>query len=198
LRLREHAGFLVVPGLCQPRGLAFPQKLERLAEHARHDLRLLVPAGAFLGRGRDTLFQAFEVRQHQLSLDHFGVGDGIDLVRDVLDIVVLEAAKDMHNRVNLANIAEELVAQPFALARAFHETGDVDERQLGRHDLGRLGDRGNLVEPFIGNCDLAHIRLDRAERIVGGLRGLRFGEGVEQRRLADVGQADDSAAETHR
>jgi hypothetical protein len=32
------------------------------------------------------------------------------------------------DRIDFADIAEELVAQPFALARAAHEAGNVDER----------------------------------------------------------------------
>ena len=49
----------------------------------------------------------------------------------------------------------------------------------------------------IGHGDLADIGLDRAERIVRSLRGLRLGQCIEQGRLADIGQADDPAAETH-
>ena len=38
--------------------------------------------------------------------------------------------------VDIADVAEELVAEPFALAGAFHQARDVDERELGRNDLG--------------------------------------------------------------
>jgi hypothetical protein len=37
--------------------------------------------------------------------------------------------------VDLADVAEELVAQAFALGRAAHQAGDVDEAELGRDDL---------------------------------------------------------------
>ena len=57
--------------------------------------------------------------------------------------------------------------------------------------------RASCVEPLVGHRDLADIGLDRAERIVRRLRGLRLGQCVEQGRLADVRQADDPAAETH-
>ena len=60
-----------------------------------------------------------------------------------------------------------------------------------------LGDLGELVEARIGHRHLADIRLDGAEGIVGGLRRRGVGQGVEQRRLADIGQADDAAFETH-
>ena len=115
----------------------------------------------------------------------------------MLDVVILEAAQDMDDRVDLADVAEELVAEPFALGCALHQPGDVDERQLGRDDLGRSGDGGELVEARIGDRDLADVGLDRAERIVGRLRRLRLGQRVEEGRLADVRQADDAAFKAH-
>ncbi len=45
--------------------------------------------------------------------------------------------------------------------------------------------------------DLAGVRLDGAEGIVGGLRGSRARKRVEKRRLANVGQPNDAAFETH-
>ena len=61
-----------------------------------------------------------------------------------------------------------------------------------------LGDRGQLFEPRVGHRDIADVRLDRAEGIIGRLRRLRFGQRVEQGGLADIGQADDPAFETHK
>ncbi len=116
---------------------------------------------------------------------------------DMGDVVILEAAQHMDDGVDLADVGEELVAEPFALGGAAHQAGDVDEADAGRDDLLRLGDRGDLLQARIGHRHLAGVRLDGAERIVGGLRRRRPGQGVEERRLADVGQADDAAFETH-
>jgi hypothetical protein len=152
---------------------------------------------AFLDEVGHALFEALEVREEKLGLDHFGVGDRIDRVRDMLDVVILEAAQDVDDRVDLADVAEELVAEPLALARTLHEAGDVDEAELGRDDLGRLGDAGQRVEARVGDRHLAHVGLDCAEGIVGRLRRLGLGQRVEEGRLADVGQADDAAFEAH-
>ena len=57
-------------------------------------------------------------------------------------------------------------------------------------------DLGELVEPRIGQRDHALVRLDRRERIVGGQHVVAR-QRVEQRRLADVGQSDDSQVEAH-
>ncbi len=115
----------------------------------------------------------------------------------MLDVVVFEAAQDVDHRVDLADVTEELVAQPFALRRAADQARDVDEAELGGDDLGRLGDGRQRLEPRIGHPDVADVGLDRAERIVRRLRRLRLGQRVEQRRLADIGQAHDPATKTH-
>ena len=53
--------------------------------------------------------------------------DRIDLAGDVHDVGVLEAAHDMRDRVGLADVREELVAEALALRRARDEARDVDE-----------------------------------------------------------------------
>ncbi len=103
----------------------------------------------------------------------------------------------MGDRVDLADRGEELIAQTLSLRGAAHETGDVDEGEPGGHDLRRLADCRQRLQPRVGHGHLAGVRLDGAERVIGGLRRRRPGEGVEKRRLADIWQADDAAAKTH-
>ena len=121
---------------------------------------------------------------------------GFDFARDVHDVVVHEAAHEMRDRMRLANVREELVAEPLALRRAFDEARDVDELDDGRHDLLGFHDLRQRVELWIGHGHDADVRIDRAERIVLG-RNLRRRERVEQRRLADVRQPDDAALDAH-
>ena len=103
----------------------------------------------------------------------------------------------MRDGVDLADVAEELVAEPFAFRGAAHEAGDVDEGQPRRNDLGRLRQPREVVEPRIRHRDLADIRLDGAERIIRRLRGGGLGQRIEERRLAHIRQADDAALEAH-
>ena len=104
----------------------------------------------------------------------------------------------MHDGINFANIAEELVAEAFALARTFDEAGDVDKRKLCRDHLRALGDCSDLIETFVRNCYLTDVRLNRAEWIVRSLSSLRFSQCIKEGRFADVWQSDDPATETHR
>ena len=53
------------------------------------------------------------------------------------------------------------------------------------------------VQPRIGHRDVADVGLDGAERIVGRLRRGGLRQRVEERRLADIRQADDAAFEAH-
>ena len=197
LRLREQAFLFLIVQLGQPRGLAVAQQIERLGQHGGLRLGVLVARIALFLEGGDALFQALQIGQHQLGLHRLGIGDGIDLVFDMLDVVILEAAQHMDDGVHLADIAEELVAQAFTRGGTAHEAGNVHERQLRLDDLGAARDLGDGIQPRIGHRDLADIRLDRAERIVRRLRRLRFRQRVEQGGLADIGQPDDTAFETH-
>ncbi len=160
-------------------------------------LRLLVAAGTRrLLVLRELLLDRREIGERELGVDRLDVRHRIDLAGDVHDVVVAEAPHDMRDRVGLTDVGEELVAEALALGRARHEAGDVDEfHHRRKHALG-LCDGCKRAEARIGHLDDADVRLDRAEGIVLG-RDAGLGEGVEQRGLAHVGQADDAAFETH-
>jgi len=108
----------------------------------------------------------------------------------VLDVVVLEAADDVDDGIDLADVRQELVAEPFALARALDQPRDVHELDDRGHRALRLHDPRQGIEPRIGHLHDAGVGLDRGERVVGHERP-GGGEGVEEGGLADVGQADD-------
>ena len=173
------------------------QQLERLAEDRRLDLRLLVALLRFLDEVGHAPLETVEIGEHQLGLDRLGIGDRIDPAFDVGHVAAFEAAQDMDDRIDLADVGEELVAEAFALAGAADQPGDVDELDLGLDLLRRLGDPGDLVEPFVGHRDAADVGFDRAERIVRRLGRGSFGQSIEKRRFADIRQADDAAAEAH-
>ena len=179
------------------RRLAVLQQRQRLLHHRQHGQRFLVLAAGALAELHDAALEAVEVGEHQFGLDRLGVGDRIDAALDMGDVVILEAAQHVHDGVDLADVGEELVAQPFALRGAAHQAGDVDEGDAGRDDLLRLGDRGDLLQARIGHRHLAGVRLDGAERIVGGLRGGRLVSALKSVDLPTLGKPNDAAFETH-
>src|SRR5690606_15346250 len=99
----------------------------------------------------------------QLRLHRIGVRHRIDAALDMGDVVILEATQDVDDRIDLADIGEELVAETFALGRTPDETGDVDKGNAGRDDFLGAGDLRDVSQARVRNSNLAGIRLYGAE-----------------------------------
>jgi len=63
----------------------------------------------------------------------------VDVREDVCYIRLGEAADDMDDGVHLPDLAQELIAEAFALAGALDQTRDVDEADRGRGGFLRMG-----------------------------------------------------------
>ena len=113
------------------------------------------------------------------------------------DVAIFKTAQHMSNRIDLTNIGEKLIAQPFAFGRTAHQTGNIDKAQAGGNAIGRLGNIGQLIKPFIRHGNITNIRFNGAERKIRRLRAGGFGQRVEQRRFANIGQADNAAFKSH-
>ena len=165
---------------------------EFLEERDLDDGFLVAGLGLFLGLV-DALGDGLEVGENEFGGDDLDVADGIDAAHGVDDVVVLEAADDLDDGVDLADGGEKLVAEAFALAGAGDEAGDVDELDGGGDDDLGLRDRLEDVGAFVGDDHDADVGVDGAERVVRslGLAGAR--EGVEESGFAHVGQADDAS-----
>ena len=109
---------VVDPG--EPRRLSLAQEIERhLHRFERLDRFLVAALRPLLDRG-DAPLEALEVGQHQLRLDGLDVGQRIDMPGYMHDVRILEAANDMGDGIDLADIGQELVAEAFALGSAAH------------------------------------------------------------------------------
>ena len=111
-----------------------------------------------------------------------------------MDVVVLEAADDLDDGVDFADVGEEFVAEPLPGAGALDEAGDVDELEDGGDNFLRLGDGAEFFQALIGDGDDAVVGVDGAEGIVGRLRLAGARDRVEERAFPDIGQTDDSGA----
>jgi len=175
-----------------------------VAQHGDHSLYNLqlrfclpVAAAGTLDQVQRAPLEAFEVGEHQLGLDRLGVADRIERALDMGDIVVCKAAQHVSDRVDFANMGQELIAEPLTAGGAANQPGNVDELELGRDDVDRFRQTGADGQPIVRHGDAADIGLDRAERIIGRVCGRRCGQRVEQGRLADIRQSDDTAGESH-
>ena len=130
------------------------------------------------------------VGQHELELER---GQVVEWVAATDDVRVLERAQHVQDRVDLADAAEELVAEPLPRVRALLDAGDVSELRGGLDDLLRGAHLGEGDQSVIRHFGDADVRLGGGER-VRGHRGLAAGQRVEKRGLAGVGQPDDAEA----
>ena len=110
-------------------------------------------------------------------------------------IFIFKAAHHMDNRVALADVCEELVAESLALACAAHQSRDVDKLNDGGRHFFRVVHLAESLDARIRHRDHADIRVDGAERIVGGL-GTGLGQGVKKRTFSDIRKSDNT--EFHR
>jgi hypothetical protein len=55
-------------------------------------------------------------------MDRLDVGNGIDSAVHVSDVLVLEATHHMSDRVDFANMRQELISESFTLGRPPHES----------------------------------------------------------------------------
>ena len=143
----------------------------------------------------------FELRQHvldglhvgedQLGVDRVDVVGRIHLAVDMHDVVVLERAHDLADRVGLADVGQELVAQAFAFGGALDDAGDVDEGDGRGHDLLGVHQLGEHGKALVRQRNDAGVRLDGGERVVFG-EDIIARQRVEHGGLADIRQANDS------
>ena len=159
-------------------------RVEHTLKQLQVSLVLLVALNKLLCLVNSAL-QHFNVGEDELKVNCLNVALGVNASVYVYNIVVLKTAHNVNNRVALADIREELVPQTFALGRALYKSRYVNE--LNRRGCVFVGvvHLGELVESLVGHGYNAHIRLNRAERVVCRLRP-RVCNRVEQRTLSDI------------
>ena len=97
----------------------------------------------------------------------------------------------MDDSVHLADVGEKLVAQSLALAGSLDQARDIHKFDDCRRHLGRMVHFGEHIQPTVRHRHHADVGIDGAEGIVGAL-GTGVGDGVEEGRLAHVGQTHDT------
>jgi len=170
----------------------FSERIEKLELSARG-----LVAG--LGDTSDAVcafLYGLEVGQAQFDIDGLGVSAGVCIPVDVDDILIIETSNDVNDRVGFADIAEELISQPFTLRGTFYEPRNIDELDRRGHDRLGMDEILELFEANVGDGDDPGVGLDRTEWIVLGLDSSRS-ECVENGALPDVREADDAASQCH-
>ncbi len=148
------------------------------AQRVRLRGKRLIPALGGLERTVDLAVDNIDIGENKFKPDRFDIAARADLAVDMDDFAVLKAAHDVDDRIDLADVRKELVAQPLALGRAAHKPRDIDKLDNSGREFIGIVQFGERVKAAVRDSDHADIRLDGAERIVRGLRA-RVGNGVE-------------------
>ena len=181
---------ILAEALERARGPALLQmRLERL-EELHIPTQLFVRLGSLAGALQAAL-QMLDIRQDQLKVDGFNVACGIDRAFDVDDILIVKATDDVDDRIHLADVGQELVAQPLALARAAHQSRDIHKLHHRRGGLFRVVQVGQRLQALVRHGHHADVGVDGAERVVRALRA-RLRDCIEQSRFPDIRKPDDT------
>ena len=108
---------------------------QQFFNHRRFRLRSFRTGADFFLQSVEAFLQGSEVGEDQLGIDDLDVANGIDRAADVMDIATFKAAYNLDDSINLSDVTEELVPEPFAGARAFHQPRDVNELNRCGHYL---------------------------------------------------------------
>src|SRR5438045_6302941 len=82
-----------------------------------------------------SLLQRSEVRQHELGIDDLDIANWINVRADVMNVGICKTTHHLHDRLDFANMMEELITEPFTGARAFDESSDIHKLDCCRCDL---------------------------------------------------------------
>ena len=86
------------------------------------------------------------------------------------DVIVIEAAHNLDDGIDLPNGGEEFVAEAGTLGGSFDEAGDINEFDRCRDDFLGLADFSQHLKPIVRNRDHTDIGVDGAKRVVRSLR----------------------------
>ena len=112
------------------------------------------------------------------------------------DVAIVKAAQHMDDSVTLADVAQELVAQPFALTGTFHQSCNINNVAHSGHNPARMHQLSQFGESFIGHTHLSELRVNCTKRKVCRLC-LSTRQTVEKRRFAHVRQTHNTCFQCH-
>lgn len=137
-----------------------------------------------------SLLNELNIFDPQFLVDDSQIPNRVNVTLNVDDLSIVETPNDLENGIDSTNVRQERVTQTGTGGGTTGQTGDIIDGQVG----GNLGlgfvMTAEPVEALIGNDDTSFFGVDGSEGKVGWVTQRRLGNGLEERRLADVGQSD--------
>lgn len=107
------------------------------------------------------------------------------------DFFVFEGSDDVVNAVDLLDVAQEMVAETFALRGASDQTCDVDDLEDGADFRFGFPHFTEFVESFIWDRHYSLVGFDGTEGVIF-CRDIEFGENVVSGGFTDVRESDNT------
>ena len=161
------------------------QVLQQRLAHLALALVLFVPALGVLFCPVQPALDDFDIGEDQLKLEGLGIPDGIRLFQK--EVVIVEAAHHLDQRIHLTDRLENLVS----LSSARTDAGHIDKVDGGRAVLFRMIVFRQPVQSFIRDLGRPDVRLGRCVIIAARLR-LGAGQRIKQGGLSDIRQTDNA------
>jgi hypothetical protein len=153
-------------------------------------LKGLATTSCLLDKVLESLLCELNVLETELLADDVQVTDGVDITLDVDDLSVVEAAHNLEDGVDGANVRQESVTKTSTSRGTARQTGDIVDGQVGG-DLG-LGvvHLAEVIEAVVGDENAGLLRIDGGIWEVGRVTKRALGNGLEESGFTNVGKAD--------
>jgi hypothetical protein len=153
-------------------------------------LKRLSAALCLLAQALECLLNKLDILDPQLLADDGQITNGIDITLDVDDLSIVEAPDDLEDGIDSTNVGKESISQTSTSRGTAGQTGDIIHGQVGGNLRLGLVVFTKPVESLIRDDDPSLFGVDSGIGEVGRVTQRRLGDGLEERRLADIGQTD--------
>lgn len=160
-----------------------------LHEEVLHLERLATTTGLLLVVLKRLLGE-LDVLNAELVADDFQITDGVDITLDVDNLGIVEAADDLEDGIDGANVRQEGVTKTSTSGGTTGQTSNVIDSEVSRNLGLGLVLLAEPVEALIGNDDTGLFGVDSSVGEVGRVTKVALGNGLEQRRFTYVGETD--------
>lgn len=153
-------------------------------------LKRLSAAPCLLAQALECLLDKLDILDPQLLADDGQITDGIDITFDMDNLSIVEASDDLEDGIDSTDVGKESISQTSTSRGTSGQTGDIIHGQVGGNLRLGLVVFAEPVESLIRDDDTSLFGIDSGIGEVRRVTQRRLGDGLEECRLADVGQSD--------
>ena len=153
-------------------------------------LKRLATTSCLLNEVLKSLLCELNVLQAELLADDVQVTNGVDVTLDVDDLSIVEAAHNLEDGVDSADVGQEGVTKASTGRGTARQTGDVVDGQVGRHPRLGVVHLAEVIVAVVGDEHAGLLRVDGGIGEVGRVAKRALGNGLEECGFTNVGKAD--------